>query len=43
MTLDFLQCHQNWLGILEQGTGVEPFLVQIHPPLTFSDDFAQLI
>ena len=29
--------------ILEQGTGVEPFLVQIHPPLTFSDYFAQLI
>ena len=28
---------------MEQGTGVEPFLVQIHPPLTFSDYFAQLI
>ena len=28
---------------LEQGKGVEPFLVQIHPPLTFSDYFAQLI
>ena len=30
-------------SLLEQGTGVEPFLVQIHPPLTFSDYFAQLI
>ena len=28
---------------LEQGTGVEPFLVQIHPPLPFSDYFAQII
>ena len=28
---------------MEQGTGVEPFLVQIHPPLTFSDYFAPCI
>ena len=31
------------VSLVEQGTGVEPFLVQIHPPLTFSDYFAQLI
>lgn len=31
------------VSLMEQGTGVEPFLVQIHPPLTFSDYFAQLI
>ena len=31
------------VSFVEQGTGVEPFLVQIHPPLTFSDYFAQLI
>ena len=31
------------VSLMEQGTGVEPFLVQIHPPLTFSDYFAQCI
>ena len=30
------------VSLVEQGKGVEPFLVQIHPPLNFSDDFAQL-
>ena len=31
------------VSLMEQGTGVEPFLVQIHPPLTFSDYFAPCI
>ena len=31
------------VSFVEQGTGVEPFLVQIHPPLTFSDYFAPCV